>query len=83
MKKVLLLVFVSILLANCSKEGKAANFIEGVSEPVINLNETWKVTTNPPEELVASSNLANELLGWTARYSDLQTIFETMVKVYL
>jgi UDP-glucose 4-epimerase len=36
-----------------------------------------------PEELVASSKLANDLLGWKASYSDLQTIFETMVKVYL
>ena len=36
-----------------------------------------------PQELVANSNLANELLGWKANYSDLRTIFKTMIPVYL
>ncbi len=36
-----------------------------------------------PADLVASSDLAFELLGWEAKYSDLETIFKTMGKVYL
>jgi UDP-glucose 4-epimerase len=36
-----------------------------------------------PENLVASSDLAYQLLGWKAQYSDLETIFKTMSGVYL
>jgi UDP-glucose 4-epimerase len=36
-----------------------------------------------PEKLVASSDLANQLLGWKAEYSDLETIFKSMAGVYL
>ena len=36
-----------------------------------------------PEILIASSQHAKELLGWEARYSDLETIFRTMSRVYL
>ncbi len=35
-----------------------------------------------PDNLVASSALANKLLGWKAEYSDLDTIFKTMIPVY-
>jgi len=35
-----------------------------------------------PSELIASSDLAKELLGWTAKYSDIENIFKTMVPVY-
>ena len=35
-----------------------------------------------PKELIASSDLAKELLGWQAKYSDLENIFNTMKKVY-
>ncbi len=36
-----------------------------------------------PPKLVASAGLARKLLGWQARYSDLETIFKSMVPVYL
>jgi UDP-glucose 4-epimerase len=36
-----------------------------------------------PAELVASYELAGQLLGWKPRYSDLETIFRSMKKVYL
>ncbi len=36
-----------------------------------------------PENLVASSDMAYQLLGWKAQYSDLETIFKTMAGVYL
>lgn len=36
-----------------------------------------------PENLIASSDLAYQLLGWKAQYSDLETIFKTMAGVYL
>ena len=35
-----------------------------------------------PARLTASSALANELLGWKAKYSDLKTLIETSWKVY-
>lgn len=36
-----------------------------------------------PENLVASCDLAHELLGWKAEHSDLETIFKSMAGVYL
>ncbi len=36
-----------------------------------------------PSELIASSDLAGELLGWKAQYSDIENIFKTMIPVYL
>jgi UDP-glucose 4-epimerase len=36
-----------------------------------------------PKELVASCDLAYDKLGWKAEYSDLDTIFRSMAKVYL
>jgi UDP-glucose 4-epimerase len=35
-----------------------------------------------PQELIASSERAREILGWQARHSDLKTIFESMMPVY-
>lgn len=35
-----------------------------------------------PAELLAKSNLAGELLGWEAKYSDLQTILKTTWEAY-
>jgi len=36
-----------------------------------------------PADLVASSDVAEQLLNWKAKHSDLKTIFTTMSKVYL
>jgi UDP-glucose 4-epimerase len=36
-----------------------------------------------PENLVASSDLAYQLMGWKAEHSDLETIFKSMASVYL
>jgi len=36
-----------------------------------------------PSELIASCDLAADLLDWYARYSDIETIFKTMLPVYL
>ena len=35
-----------------------------------------------PDKLVASSKLAREILGWEAKYSNLQNIFSSMMNVY-
>ncbi|KAA3621167.1 MAG: UDP-glucose 4-epimerase, partial [Proteobacteria bacterium] len=35
-----------------------------------------------PAELIASSARAKRLFGWTARYSELDTIFESMLPLY-
>lgn len=36
-----------------------------------------------PAELIASSNLAREKLGWTPRYSDVDTLLRTTYQAYL
>ncbi len=36
-----------------------------------------------PQEIIASGDLAYKLLGWKAKYSDLETIFKSMIPVYL
>ena len=56
------------------------------AEKVTGKKINYKITgrrAGDPEELVASSNLAAELLNWNTRYSDLETIFKTMARVYL
>lgn len=36
-----------------------------------------------PATLIASSDLAFEILGWKAKYSDIDTIFNSMISVYM
>ncbi len=55
---------------------------EKVSGQKINYKVVGRRAGDPPE-LVASSNLAYKLLGWKAQYSDLETIFKSMLPVYL
>ena len=68
--------------------GRGHSVIEVVkaAEKVTGKKINYKITgrrAGDPEELVASSDLAAELLNWNTRYSDLETIFKTMAKVYL
>ena len=55
---------------------------EKVSGRKVNYNIVGRRPGDPPE-LVASSDLAYDLLGWKAQYSDLETIFKSMLPVYL
>jgi UDP-glucose 4-epimerase len=36
-----------------------------------------------PEELYAATGLAEKSLKWTAEHSDLETIFKSMIPVYM
>ncbi len=54
---------------------------EKVSGKKVNYRITDRRPGDPPE-LVASCDLAFKLLGWKARYSDLETIFKSMLPVY-
>ncbi|NOX89570.1 MAG: UDP-glucose 4-epimerase GalE [Calditrichaeota bacterium] len=58
---------------------KAAQRVSGKK---VNYRITGRRAGDPPE-LVASCDLAYKLLGWKAKYSDLETIFGSMLPVYL
>ena len=45
--------------------------------------EIVKRRAGDPEELYACSDFANKILGWEPKYSDLETIFKSMMPVYL
>ncbi len=55
------------------------------AEKVVNKAIPYKIVgrrVGDPGKLIASSDLADQLLGWRARHSDLQTIFSSMKPVY-
>ncbi len=54
---------------------------EKVSGKKVNYEIVARRPGDPPE-LVASCDLAYQLLGWKAQYSDLETIFKSMLAVY-
>ena len=45
--------------------------------------EIVKRRAGDPEKLYACSEFANKILGWEPKYSDLETIFKSMMPVYL
>src|SRR4030042_5002349 len=49
MKKVFFILIVSIFIS-CTKEKQSAYFVEGVSDPQINLNGKWEINTDPAGE---------------------------------
>jgi len=55
---------------------------EKVTSTEVKYNIAGRREGDPPK-LVASSKQAKELLDWEAQYSDLDTIFSSMSKVYL
>lgn len=68
--------------------GKGNSVLEVIAaaEVAIEKKINYKIVgrrAGDPEELVASSEKAHQLLGWKAQYSDLETIFESMKPVYL
>jgi UDP-glucose 4-epimerase len=55
------------------------------AQEVTNRDINYEITERrfgDPQEVVASSEQAKEILGWQAEYSDLKTIFESMKPVY-
>lgn len=67
-------------------EGHSVLDVINTAEQVTNKKVSYQIVNRregDPENLVASSDLAFQLLGWKAQYSDLETIFKTMAGVYL
>lgn len=78
------------------KKNLVVNLGTGEGQTVLEMINTAREITNreikyeitgrragDPQELIAGSDLAKEILGWQAEYSDLNTILESMMKVYL
>jgi UDP-glucose 4-epimerase len=78
------------------KKNLVVNLGTGEGQTVLEMIHTAREVTNreikyeitgrragDPQELIASSDLAKEILDWQAEYSDLKTILESMKKVYL
>ena len=67
-------------------EGHSVLDVIGSAEEVTGKKVSYQIVgrrEGDPENLVASSELAYQLLGWKAAHSDLETIFKTMANVYL
>ena len=67
-------------------EGHSVLDVIGSAEEVTGKKVSYQIVgrrEGDPENLVASSELAYQLLGWKAAHSDLETIFRTMANVYL
>ncbi|MFC2096897.1 glycoside hydrolase family 2 TIM barrel-domain containing protein [Bacteroidota bacterium] len=50
MKKIIITILSLILLISCKTDKLSTYYIDGVTNPIINLNGNWKVNINPPEE---------------------------------
>lgn len=68
--------------------GKGISVLEMVqkTENITGQKVAYKIAPRrpgDPAELIASSLLAKELLGWQAQYSDIETIIKTMANIYI
>ncbi|MFC2084350.1 UDP-glucose 4-epimerase GalE [Bacteroidota bacterium] len=66
-------------------EGSSVLEVIQTAEKVTGKKVTYDIADRrigDPEKLIASSKLAFEILGWKAKYSDLDTIFKSMIPVY-
>jgi UDP-glucose 4-epimerase len=55
---------------------------EKVSKKKINYKITGRRAGDPPE-VVADCKQANKILGWKAKFSDIETIIKTMCRIYI
>lgn len=67
--------------------GNGYSVLEAIksAESIVGKKINFKISgkrIGDPQSLFAKSNLANELLDWTPRYSDLKTIMQSMWKIY-
>ena len=74
MRTIKLISFLSILLLiGCKQNDSITYFVDGVSNPVINLNGIWKVNINPPEE-------SWQLIELNSDWKDIQVPGELMMQ---
>ena len=57
---ILTITISAILLVSCTQNKFVDFYVEGVSNPIISLNGTWKINTNPPREFWAIQILNEE-----------------------
>lgn len=60
MNKTIFIIASILLLAGCKQNIADNYYVEGVSEPIISLNGTWKISTNHPIEFWKLNNLTDE-----------------------
>lgn len=73
MKKLLIAIFSILLLINCTQKEPSDYYVEGVSDPIVNLNGTWKININPPEKFWELDTLHEE-------WKDIQVPGECMMQ---
>ncbi|MCD4731572.1 MAG: beta-galactosidase, partial [Bacteroidales bacterium] len=73
MKKLLISVLSILLLVSCKQNDSSICFVDGVSNPIINLNGTWKVNINQPEE-------SWNLIELNSEWKDIQVPGELMMQ---
>ncbi|MEN8187793.1 MAG: glycoside hydrolase family 2 TIM barrel-domain containing protein [Bacteroidota bacterium] len=60
MRNTLIIVISILFLASCKHQEPNSHYVDGVSNPEINLNGIWKINTNPPEEFWTLNTLNEE-----------------------
>lgn len=76
----------SIVLNLGSENGHSVFEVINAAEKVTGKKINYKIAprrAGDPDKLVASSKLAKETISWEAKYSDLENIFSSMMRVYL
>jgi len=73
MKRIIITILSVLLLISCKQNDYSTYYINGVSNPIVNLNGTWKVNINPPEEFW-------ELVALNDEWKDIQVPGECMMQ---
>ncbi|MBE9511765.1 MAG: beta-galactosidase [Bacteroidetes bacterium] len=73
MKRTIITILSVLLLISCKQNDPSIFYVNGVSDPIINLNGTWKVNINPPEKFLELDEL-NE------KWKDIQVPGECMMQ---
>ncbi|MCF8243482.1 MAG: UDP-glucose 4-epimerase GalE [Melioribacteraceae bacterium] len=76
----------SLLVNLGTGKGQSVFEMINTAEKAVNRKISYDVVgrrAGDPAELIASSQKALDLLNWKAEYSDIETIFKSMAKVYL
>ncbi len=58
--KILLTIMVALLMINCEQNEPLDYYVENVSNPIINLNGTWKININPADRFWELDELNEE-----------------------
>ncbi len=73
MRKLILLILLPLVLITCKQIDSSDYYIDSVSNPIINLNGTWKVNINPQEKFW-------EIVALNDEWKDIQVPGECMMQ---